>query len=93
MGGRSGRPQPALSSPRGETNSAITVSNMISFICSVSPLNHRRPNDLRAHVQVLLNGIPVDLLIDTGASLSIISEEIYSSIENYSSLKSVPVEP
>ena len=93
MGGRSGRPQPALSSPRGETNSAVTVSNMISFICSVSPLNHRRPNDLRPHVQVLLNGIPVDFLIDTGASLSVISEEIYSSIEDYRSLKSVPVEP
>ena len=92
MGGRSGRPQPALLSPRREANSAATVSNMISFICSVSPLNHRCPNDLRPHVQVLLNGIPVDFLIDTGASLSVISEEIYSSIE-LSSLKSVPVEP
>ena len=92
MGGRSGRPQPALSSPRRETNSAVTVSNMISFICSVSPLNHR-PNDQRPHVQVLLNGIPVDFLIDTDASLSVISEEIFTSIEDYRSLKSVPVEP
>ena len=93
MGERSGRPQPALSTPRREANSAATVSNMISFSCSVSLLNHRRPNDHRPHVQVLLNGIPVDFLIDTGASLSVISEEIYSSIEDYRSLKSVPVEP
>ena len=59
------------------------MTNMISYICSVSPLNHRHPNDLRPHVEVLLNGVPVDFLIDTGASLSVILEEIYSSIENY----------
>ena len=75
--GQSGRPQPARPSPKREANSAAAVSNLISYICSVSPLNHRRPNDLRHHVQVLLNGIPVDFLIDTCASLSVISEEIY----------------
>ena len=93
MDGQSGRPQPARPSPKRETNSATTMTNMISYICSVSPLNHRHPSDLRPHVEVLLNGVSVDFLIDTGASLSVISEEIFSSISNYRSLKSVPVEP
>ena len=81
--GRGERPQLARPSPKRETNSAAVLTSMISYICSVSPLNHRCPNDLRPHVQVQLNGVPVDFLIDTGASLSVISEEIYSSIENY----------
>ena len=93
MDGRSERLQLARPSTKRETNSASVLTSMISYICSVSPLTHRCPNDLRPHVQVQLNGVPVDFLIDTGASLSVISEEIYSSMENYRSLKSVPVEP
>ena len=66
---------------------------MIAYICSVAPLNQRSPHDSRPHVEVQLNGVTVNFLIDTGASLSVISEEIYRSIPDYRSLKSVPVEP
>ena len=59
----------------------------------MAPLNQRSPHDSRPHIEVHLNGIKVDFLIDTGASLSVISEEIYRSIPEYRSLKSVPVEP
>ena len=93
MDGQSGRLQPARPSPKRETNSATTMTNMISYVCFVSPLNHRHPSDLRPHVEVLLNGVSVDFLIDTGASLSVISEEIFSPISYYRPLKSVPVEP
>ena len=59
----------------------------------MAPLNQRSPHDSRPHIEVHLNGIKVDFLIDTGASLSVISEEIYRSIPEHRSLKSVPVEP
>ena len=66
---------------------------MIAYICSVAPLNQRSPHDSRPQIEQLLNGISVDFLIDTGASLSVISEEIYRSIPDFRSLKSEPVEP
>ena len=59
----------------------------------MAPLNQRSPNDSRPHVEVLMNGVSVDFLIDTGASLSVISEEIFRSIPDFRSLKNVPVEP
>ena len=62
---------------------SFTVSNMISYICSVAPLNQHSPHDSRLHIEVHLNGIKVDFLIDTGAFLSVISEEIYRSIPEY----------
>ena len=74
------QPQPFRPSKKKECqNAATTVSNMISYICSVAPLNQRSPHDSRPHIEVHLNGIKVDFLIDTGASLSVISEEIYRS--------------
>ena len=54
---------------------------MIAYICSVAPLNQRSPHDSRPHVEVHLNGISLDFLIDTGASLSVISEEIQDNAE------------
>ena len=48
--------------------------------------------DYRPHVEVYINGVCVRFLIDTGASVAVISEDIFSRIKDSAAFQSLPVE-
>ena len=67
--------------------------NMISYVCHVFalPISCIATRDGRPHVRVELNGLNVNFLVDSGASVSCIAESIYEQINGYLSLQTAPV--
>ena len=68
------------------------IWNIICYLCSIAVLHGKFTGDYRPHVEVYINGVCVKFLIDTGASVSVISEDIFSRIKDTAALESLPVE-
>ena len=66
--------------------------SMIDYICQVFalPKSCESTRDGRPHVQGDLNGVSVYFLVDTGASVSVVSEGVYRSIQGHWNLHTVP---
>jgi len=56
---------------------------------------HEKPSflDKRPYMEGSINGVRANFLIDTGACVSVISEELFRKIPNHWNLAAVPVEP
>ena len=59
-----------------------SIWNIIYYLCSISVLHGKFIGDYRPHVEVYINGVCVRFLIDTGASVSVISRDIFDRIKD-----------
>ena len=68
------------------------VSSLLQYVCNVcAVLRPTASGDLRPHVDGIFNGIKVSCLLDSGANISIVSEQFFNLIPNAQSLPSFPV--
>ena len=58
-----------------------------------SPIDEVSVLDKRPHLKCEFEGVSVDCLVDTGASVSVISSSVFRRLPQHWNLKSVPVQP
>ena len=66
----------------------------VTFLCSLfSALPQPHPKDKRPHVDVDFQGIKLKALVDTGAGMSVVTEQVVMRMPGRHNLQKVPIDP